>query len=58
MPVMVRLYAPSGAVIVSTEEPDPVTAVGEKVWVAPFGRPVTLNVTEPLNPPEAVTVTE
>jgi len=57
VPVTVRLYEPSGAVIVSTVEPAPVTAVGEKLCVAPFGRTVALNVTVPLKPPEAVTVT-
>ena len=38
------------------EEPEPVTEVGLKLAVAPAGKPLTLNATEPVNPPDAVTV--
>jgi len=35
---------------VTVELPDPVTEAGLKVAVAPDGRPLTLNMTTPLNP--------
>ena len=38
------------------EEPEPVTEVGLKVALAPLGRPLTLKLTAPVNPPTAVTV--
>jgi hypothetical protein len=39
------------------EDPEPVTEVGLKVAVAPEGKPETLKLTVPLNPPEGVTLT-
>lgn len=39
------------------EDPEPVTEVGEKVAVAPEGKPVTLKLTFPVNPYEGVTLT-
>jgi hypothetical protein len=38
-------------------EPEVFTVVGLKVAVAPVGRPLTLNVTVPVNPVPGVTVT-
>jgi hypothetical protein len=38
-------------------DPDPATYVGEKVAVAPAGRPVRLRLTVSLNPPMPVMVT-
>ena len=42
---------------VMVEEPEPATVVGEKLAVAPEGRPLTLKLTAPVNPFEAVTFT-
>jgi len=39
------------------EEPEVVTEPGLKLALEPAGRPVTLKVTVPVNPPEGVTVT-
>ena len=39
------------------EVPDPVTEVGDKVALAPLGRPPKLKLTLSANPPERVTVT-
>jgi hypothetical protein len=44
-------------VTVIVEEPDEVTVVGLKLADAPAGKPLALKVTEPLKPPEGVTVT-
>ncbi len=41
---------------VMVDEPEPATEAGLKLAVAPAGRPVALNVTVPVKPPEAVTV--
>lgn len=38
------------------EEPEVVTEAGLKLALAPVGRPLTLNATEPVNPPDAATV--
>src|SRR6476659_7121377 len=38
------------------EEPEPVTEVGLKLALAPLGRPLTLKLTVPVNPPSAATV--
>ena len=39
------------------EEPEPLTEVGLKVALAPEGRPLTLKLTELVNPFEGLTVT-
>jgi hypothetical protein len=44
-------------VTVIVEVPDEVTEAGLKLADAPDGKPLALKVTEPLNPPEGVTVT-
>jgi hypothetical protein len=44
-------------VTVMVEEPGPVTEVGLKLTLAPLGKPLALNATAPLNPPEGVTPT-
>jgi hypothetical protein len=43
-------------VTVSVELPAPVTVAGEKLAVAPLGKPLALNVTTPVNPPTAATL--
>jgi hypothetical protein len=44
--------------IVSVDEPDPpLTDAGLKLGVAPLGRPVAVNETLSVNPPDAVTLT-
>jgi hypothetical protein len=43
-------------ITVMADVPDPVTVVGLNIAVAPDGRPVTENVTTPVNPLLAVTV--
>ena len=37
------------------EDPEPVTEVGLKLALAPLGRPLTLKLTMPVKPPNAVT---
>jgi len=60
VPVMVRVYVPAGVdVLVVTdivEEPEPATEVGLKLALAPEGKPLALNVTLPVKPPDSVTV--
>ena len=60
VPLIVNVYVPVGVVdavlTVSVEVPEPVTEVGLNVPVAPVGNPLTVNATELLNPPVAVTV--
>jgi hypothetical protein len=43
--------------MVSVEEPEPVTAVGLKLAVAPEGNPLTLKLTVPVKPPVGATLT-
>jgi len=43
--------------MVIVDEPEPVTDGGLKLALEWLGRPVTLNATFPLKPPEGVTVT-
>src|SRR5271156_1546064 len=43
--------------MVIVEGPVPMTTLGEKLAVAPAGRPLALNVTFPVNPPVPVIVT-
>ena len=38
------------------DEPEPVTVVGLKLAPAPVGNPLALQVTTPVNPPDAVAV--
>ena len=51
---------PAGVVLLvltdMVEDPDPVTEVGLKLAVAPLGKPLTLKLTTPVNPPDAVMV--
>ena len=58
---MFSVYVPAGVVpsveMVSALEPLAVIVCGLNVGVAPAGRPVTLNATEPVNPARAPTVT-
>ena len=58
---MINGNPPRGAdfvvVTVRTEDPEPVTDGGEKELPVPAGRPLTLNVTLPINPFIAATVT-
>ena len=59
-PVMVRLYEPVdvvGLVVTDMVEPAPVVVLGLKVAPTPLGNPLTLSVTEPVNPPERVMIT-
>jgi len=60
VPVIVNGTLPAGVVeadvTVNVEEPEVVTDVGLKLAVAPNGRPLTLNVTVPLNPADGITV--
>ncbi len=60
VPVMIRGYVPAGvAELVETnrvELPEPATEVGLKLPVAPLGNPLTLNVTVPVKPFNAVTL--
>ena len=55
------LYVPVGvelaALIVTVDDPEPVTEVGENAAVAPEGSPLTLNVAELLEFDNDVTVT-
>ena len=59
VPVTVTLYVPTAVlvevVIVSVEEPAPVTEVGLKLPVTPVGNPLTLKVTALLKPFKAAT---
>ena len=43
--------------IVRVEEPEVVTELGLKLAFAPWGRPLKLKVTLPVNPPEGTTLT-
>jgi hypothetical protein len=56
--VIVNVDGPVGvdAAVVTANVDDPVAGFGVKVPVAPVGRPVTLSVTLPLNPPDGVSV--
>ena len=60
VPVTVSVYVPAGVVVLVltdiVEEPEPVTEVGLKLALAPVGKPLTLNATAPVKPPDAVTV--
>ena len=53
-PLIVKVEVPSGVlpvvVTVRVELPDPVTVAGEKLAVAPVGKPLALSVTTPVNP--------
>jgi hypothetical protein len=53
-PLSVKVEVPAGVlpvvVTVSVELPAPVTVAGEKLAVAPLGKPLALNVTTPANP--------
>ena len=59
-PVIVNVDVPADVlpvvVTVSVELPVPVTDGGEKLAVAPVGKPLTLNVTTPVNPFTAATL--
>jgi len=46
----------AAVVTVRVEDPEPATEGGVKLPVAPAGNPLTLKVTVPVKPPEAVTV--
>jgi hypothetical protein len=60
VPVIVNVEVPTGVlpvvVTVKVELPVPVTAVGEKLAVAPVGNPLALSVTVPVNPFKAPTL--
>ena len=60
VPFTVSVYVPVGVLVavrtVRVELPEPVTEVGLNEPVEFAGRPLTLKVTTPLNPPAAVTV--
>ena len=62
VPVMVSVEVPVGVVpavvTVSVEGPLPLMVAGEKLAVAPVGKPLALRVTVPANPFRAPTVTE
>lgn len=59
--MIVRVWMPVGAELevftVKVEDPEPETEAGEKLAVAPEGKPVTLKPTFPVNPLDAVTLT-
>ena len=59
VPVMVNGNVPLVLLVVTVivVEPDAVTVGGLKLALAPLGKPLTLKLTVPLNPPEGVTVT-
>jgi hypothetical protein len=61
VPVIVNVaeleFELQGAVTVIVVFPEPLTEVGLKLAVNPAGRPLTVKVTVPVNPPEGVTVT-
>ena len=61
VPFTIRLYVPVGVelavLIVTVDDPEPVTEDGEKLAVAPEGRPLTVNVTESLEVESDVTAT-
>lgn len=57
VPMIVTVLVPAGAVMVRTVDPEAFTVGLENVYVVPFGKPVTLNVTVPVNPPLGPTVT-
>jgi hypothetical protein len=58
--VIVNVYAPVVAVAVATTvmfvDPEPVTVVGLNVAATPAGKPLTLKVVAPLNPPKPAIV--
>jgi len=60
VPVMVSVYEPAGVVVevvtVRVEVPEPATEVGLNTPVVPEGRPLTPNVTVPVNPFNGATV--
>jgi hypothetical protein len=62
VPVMVTVEVAVGVVpsvvTVSVEGPLPLMVAGEKLAVAPVGKPLALRVTVPANPFRAPTVTE
>src|SRR5581483_8994022 len=62
VPVSVSVLVPAGVpvevVMVTVDEPEPVTDVGLKAAVAPEGRPPAVSVTLPPKPLRAVTVWE
>ena len=59
-PVIVNGYVPVGVVAlvvtVMVDEPEVVTDAGLKVVLAPDGNPLALKVTDPVKPPDGVTV--
>jgi len=61
VPVIVTVELPSGVaelvVTVIVEVPDVVMEAGENDAVAPDGKPLTISVTGPANPPDAATFT-
>ena len=61
VPLTIRLYVPVGVelavLMVTTDDPEPVTEGGEKLAVAPDGSPLTLKVAALLELAKAVTVT-
>ena len=60
VPVIVSVTLPLAAlhvpVTLRVDVPEPVTEAGLKAAVTPAGRPLTLRATEPVNPPDGVTV--
>ncbi len=59
VPLTVSAYRPAAvpnALRVSVEVPEPVTEAGLKLAVTPAGKPVTLKLTTPPNPPVGLTV--
>jgi hypothetical protein len=57
VPVIVSVYEPKAAVPVFTVNVElPVVGLGLKLALAPDGTPVTLNVTDPVNPLSGVSV--
>ena len=62
VPVITSEYVPVAVLLlvltVNVDVPEPpLTELGEKLLLVREGRPLTLNVTVELNPPEAVTLT-
>lgn len=61
VPVIVSEKVPVVVVVVvvtvMVDVPEPATEAGLKLAVAPLGKPVTLNDTTPVKPPDGVTVT-
>jgi hypothetical protein len=60
VPVIVSVEVPAGVLLavvtVSVEFPEPVTDVGLKLPFAPLGKALTLRLTVPVNPFNALTV--